>query len=231
MLRSETCSTLVRLFDICHLEWRYRPMDRTGRDNDTWLVQLRGSGPEQQAALRDLRESLIRGLRRALSPPASGDESFLEDAAQDALVRILDRLAQFQGRSRFLTWAISISMRVALTELRRRRWQDVSLDAITAEGAFGSQVAHDRTKRQETDLDRKALLENLHALIASELTDRQRAALVAELRGMPQDEIARQLGSSRNAVYKLTHDARKRLKRAFQAAGYEAADVQSAFGT
>ncbi len=205
-------------------------MDRTGRDNNTWLVQLQGNGPEQQAALADLREALLRGLRRGLSPPASDDEAFMEDAAQDSLVRVLDRLSQFQGRSRFLTWAISISLRVALSELRRRRWHDVSLDAITAEGASGAQTPLDGTKRPEGNWERTALVETLHAAIDSELTAKQRVALVAELRGMPQDDIARQLGSNRNAVYKLTHDARKRLKRALQAAGYEAADVHSAFG-
>jgi RNA polymerase sigma-70 factor (ECF subfamily) len=42
---------------------------------------------------------------------------------------------------------------------------------------------------------------------------------------MPQDEIANQLGSNRNAIYKLTHDARKRLKKCLEAAGYTAVDV------
>jgi len=206
-------------------------MDRTGRDNETWLLQLRSNGPEQQAALSDLRDALVRGLRRGLSPPVTGDEAFLEDAVQDAMVRILERLSQFEGRSRFLTWAISISIRIALSELRRRRWQDVSLDELTAEGAFQSPVPVDGQIQPDTQWERKALLEKLQALIESELTDKQRAALIAELKGMPQDEIARHLGSNRNAVYKLTHDARKRLKQALQTAGYEAADVQSAFAT
>jgi RNA polymerase sigma-70 factor (ECF subfamily) len=46
---------------------------------------------------------------------------------------------------------------------------------------------------------------------------------------MPQDAIARQLGSSRNALYKLTHDARKRLRRGLESAGYEAGDIDAAF--
>jgi len=79
--------------------------------------------------------------------------------------------------------------------------------------------------------ERKAILEKMQALIESELTEKQRAALTAELKGMPQDEIARHLGSNRNAVYKLTHDARKRLKQALQAAGYVAEDVHAAFTT
>ena len=67
------------------------------RDNETWLVQLGGAGLDQQAALSDLREALLRGLRRALSRRAGADDAFLEDVVQDALVRILERLPQFEG--------------------------------------------------------------------------------------------------------------------------------------
>ena len=206
-------------------------MDRTGRDNETWLLQLRSDGPEQQAALSDLRDALVRGLRRGLSPPVTGDDAFLEDAVQDSLVRILDRLSQFEGRSRFLTWAISIAIRVALSELRRRRWQDVSLDELTVDGGFRSHAQVDGRMQPDMKWERKALLETMQGVIESALSEKQRAALSGELKGRPQDEIARHLGSNRNAGYKLTHDARKRLKQALQAAGYEAADVHAAFTT
>ena len=68
----------------------------------------------------------------------------------------------------------------------------------------------------------------LRQVVDNELTDRQRYAIAAELRGMPQDEIARHLGSTRNAVYKLTHDARKKLKLELEAQGYSAADIHQA---
>jgi RNA polymerase sigma-70 factor (ECF subfamily) len=61
------------------------------------------------------------------------------------------------------------------------------------------------------------------------LTARQRTALVGELRGMPQEEIARQLGIGRNALYKLGHDPRKRLKARLAAAGVTDEDVRAAF--
>jgi len=69
----------------------------------------------------------------------------------------------------------------------------------------------------------------MHGLIQNDLTEKQRVALLAELKEMPQDEIARHIGSNRNAVYKLTHDARKRLKQGFEAVGYEMTDIQSIF--
>jgi RNA polymerase sigma-70 factor (ECF subfamily) len=68
----------------------------------------------------------------------------------------------------------------------------------------------------------------MHRVIRDGLTERQRAVLLAELRGMPQDEIARQLGSNRNALYKLTHDARKRLKQGLEQAGFTAEDIRAA---
>ena len=54
-------------------------------------------------------------------------------------------------------------------------------------------------------------------------------ALTAELNEMPQDEIARYLGSNRNALYKLTHDARRRLRQGLEAAGFTAENIGTAF--
>jgi RNA polymerase sigma-70 factor (ECF subfamily) len=199
-----------------------------GRDNATWLAQLRDRGPNQQAALSDLRGALLGGLRRVLSRRGADDE-IAEDAVQEALLRILERLGQFEGRSRFLTWATSIAIHVAMSELRRRRWKDVSLEEVIADADFAPQRRADAPSGPDAQLQRRAILHKLHELIAHELTEKQRAALLAELKGMPQDEIARQLGSNRNAVYKLTHDARKRLRRGLESAGYDAGDIYTAF--
>jgi RNA polymerase sigma-70 factor (ECF subfamily) len=200
------------------------------RENDAWLNDLRSGGPKQHEAISELRAALIRGLRRALSSWPAANDAFLEDAVQDSLLRILERLTQFEGRSRFLTWATSIAIRVAMSELRRQRWKDVSLDELVSDAKFSPEGAREPSSGPEERWEQNALLEKMHALIESELTQRQRSALVAELRGMPQDEIARHLGSTRNAIYKLTHDARRRLKRGLESAGYDAADVRAAFG-
>jgi RNA polymerase sigma-70 factor (ECF subfamily) len=172
------------------------------RDNETWLAHLGGTGPDQQEALSDLR---------------------------DTLVRILERLPQFEGRSRFLTWAMSVAIRVAMSELRRRRWKDVPLDEVVAGGDLTPGRAIADEPGPDAQSEREAILAAMDELIQNGLTEKQREALLAELRGMPQDEIARHLGSNRNAVYKLTHDARKRLKRGLEAAGFTAEDVDAAF--
>ena len=199
------------------------------RDNQTWLAHLGGTGPDQQAALSDLREALLRGLRRALSHRAGAGDEFLEDVVQDALVRILERLPQFEGRSRFLTWAMSVAIRVAMSELRRRRWKDVSLDEVVAGGGLTPGRVIVDEPGPDAQWQREAILAAVHEVIRTGLTEKQRSALLAELRGMSQDEIARQLGSNRNAIYKLTHDARKRLKRGLEAAGFTAEDIGAAW--
>jgi RNA polymerase sigma-70 factor (ECF subfamily) len=199
------------------------------RDNATWRTHLDGTGADQQAALSDLRVALLRGLRRALSHRPGADDASLEDIVQDSLLRILERLPQFEGRSRFLTWAMAIAIRVALSELRRRRWKDVSLDDAVAGADLAPGRSVDDDPGPDARREREAILEAMHEVIRDGLTAKQRAALLAELRGMPQDEIARHLGSNRNALYKLTHDARKRLKRGLESVGFTAEDIRAAF--
>lgn len=184
----------------------------------------------QEAALADLRPALLRGLRRATSHYSKANEAFLEDMVQEALIRILERLDQFEGRSRFVTWATSIAVRIAISELRRHRWRDVSLDDLIEAGKVSG--AHQlASKEVEVELHsaQRALVDAMYEVMHRELTERQRTALLAELRGMPQAEIGRSLGSNRNAIYKLTYDARKKLRRGLEDAGYRGDDVQAAF--
>jgi RNA polymerase sigma-70 factor (ECF subfamily) len=199
------------------------------RNNETWLAHLDGASPDQEAALSDLRGALLGGLRKALSHRAGASDALLEDVVQDSLVRILERIAQFEGRSRFLTWAMAIAIRVAMSELRRQRWKDVSLDEVVAGADLVPERAIDDDPGPEARSEREAILGAMHNVIRNGLTEKQREALHAELRGMPQDEIARHLGSNRNAIYKLTHDARKQLKRGLEAAGFGAEDIHAAF--
>ena len=202
---------------------------RRSRSNEEWLRDLRAGGAHQAAALEDLRRYLLRVLPRAMKRYGTIPDDLVDDVVQDALMLALDRLDSFEGRSRFTTWVTTITVRAAMTELRRRRWKDVSLEEVTADGALAAGDAMDATANPETEAARSHILEAMHEILGNELTDRQRTAVVAELRGMPQEEIGRHLGISRNAVYKLTHDARRKLKRGLEASGFEALDVRAAF--
>jgi RNA polymerase sigma-70 factor (ECF subfamily) len=62
------------------------------------------------------------------------------------------------------------------------------------------------------------------------LTERQRRALIMlGMQGMPMEEAARRLKTNRNALYKLLHDARLRLRQRLQAEGLNVEEVFSAF--
>lgn len=200
----------------------------TKRTNEEWLETLRG--PARDEALTELRASLVRGLSYALAGRYGVDEATIEDFSQDALLRILTRLDTFRGESRFTTWAQKIAVNVAFTELRRRRWQDVSLNGMQ-ESDFIPRMVADPAAGPERRATQRILLSTLRRLIAYELTDRQREAMVAiVLHGMPLEEVARRMGTNRNALYKLLHDARQRLKRRMLAEGLTPQDVLAAFG-
>lgn len=188
------------------------------RDNNEWIAALQAEGPLREAALSSLRELLLIGLKTALKSRSDFVDSHLDDFVQDSLVRILRSLDQFQNRSRFVTWATAIAIRVGLTELRKRRWRDVSLDKLVADTGFEPST----TVEVSTDSERPPIIEAMYQIIGSELTEKQRTVLLAEIKGMAQEEIARQMGSSRNALYKLSHDARLRLKQGLENAGFTA---------
>jgi RNA polymerase sigma-70 factor (ECF subfamily) len=200
------------------------------RTNEEWLAALKG--PDRDEALADLRTFLVRGLGYALSSGSDVDEQILEDFSQEALLKILDNVDTFRGESRFTTWAQKIAVNVAFTELRRRRWQDTSLDELT-EGFspdFVPDMMIDRSAGPAQQATQRMFLESLGRLISTELTDRQRKALVAvRVQGMPLEEVARRMGTNRNALYKLLHDARKRLKARMEADGLSSEDVLAAF--
>jgi RNA polymerase sigma-70 factor (ECF subfamily) len=185
------------------------------RTNQDWLRDLRADSPE---AIEDLRASLVRGLRAALAGRVDGDlDAISEDFAQDALLKILASLDSFRGESRFLTWAQKIAIHVALSDLRRKRWKDVPLQTFTEnpEGQdFTPSFLSDRGPSPETLAARQDLLRSLEKLIFEELTERQRTALLSILQdGLPLREVAERMHTNPNALYKLVHDARTRLKQ------------------
>jgi len=99
-------------------------------DHDDWLMRLKTTDAVRDAALEELRGILVRGLMRALGSRGGG-AAFVDDVIQEALLRILDSLDSFAGRSRFTTWAMTIAIRIGVSELRRKRFRDVSLEQIT----------------------------------------------------------------------------------------------------
>ena len=121
---------------------------------------------------------------------------------------------------------------MALTELRRKRWQDVSLDALaTSPDEMRPVEFADPSPGPAQAHDKKAVTALLHRYIHDELTERQRRALLSVgIYGMPLEEVARRMGSTRNAMYKLLHDARRSLQRKLTADGFSREQLLRVFG-
>jgi RNA polymerase sigma-70 factor, ECF subfamily len=200
------------------------------RSNQEWLVDLQG--PRRAAAIADLRIVLLRGLRYGMASYGV-TEADLEDFVQEALLKTLDNLASYRGEALFTTWAQKIAARVALSELRRRRWRDVSLQDLLAEhegSDFTPAVLTDQGPDPAQIVLRRMMLEKVQRMIAEELTDKQQQAMTAVMQGgMPLQEVAVRMGTNRNALYKLLHDARQRLQKRMQREGLSPDEILAMF--
>lgn len=190
------------------------------RTNEAWLSDLRNNGAEREAALEDLRAVIQKGLPYALSRWLSPDQpqfgALIDEVTQETLLRVLDQLDSFEGRSQFTTWVHKIAVRIALTELRRKRWRDASLDELTENEDLPPPpgLLADPQAGPEVSAERSDMLVRVRRIIDEELTERQRQALILlGVQDIPMEDAARRLKTNRNALYKLLHDARLRLKR------------------
>ena len=208
------------------------------RDNETWLRDLHASDPQRESALADLRSILLRVLPNALSNWLSRDtghfDAFLEDVIQETLPRVLDHLDSFEGRSQFTTWVYKIAIRIALNELRHRKWKEISLDGLE-ESDDPSEMPSERfasdDPHPETVIERKQAVNLIEQIIAEELTPRQRTVMDAiGIKGVSMDEIAIRMGTNRNAIYKMLHDTRLRLKRRLKREGFDPEELLALFG-
>jgi RNA polymerase sigma-70 factor, ECF subfamily len=198
----------------------YNSSTMPSRTNEAWVSDLRNNGAEREAALEDLRAIVQKGLPYALSRWLSPDQpqfsALIDEVTQETLLRVLDQLDSFEGRSQFTTWVHKIAVRIALTELRRKRWRDASLDELTENEDIPPPpgLLADPQAGPDVLAERSDMLVRVRRIIDEELTERQRQALILlGVQDMPMEDAARKLKTNRNALYKLLHDARLRLKR------------------
>jgi RNA polymerase sigma-70 factor (ECF subfamily) len=120
-------------------------------------------------------------------------------------------------------------VRTAFAEMRRRKWRDVSLEEAILGGNERVGVPVDSLADTERITSQRMIMAAFRRFVDEELTVKQRRALLAALGGMHLEEVARRMGTNRNALYKLLHDARKRLKRRMVAEGLSPQEVLRAF--
>lgn len=189
---------------------------------EDWVATLSVPGPEQDEAMRQLHGMMLRAARRQVSRMSGllggvGPEVVEEIAnqsADEAMMALLGKLGEFEGRSRFTTWAYKFAVLQAATDVRSRAWRgrDVHIDGleVAATGAGPPDYA------EAADLS--AVVR--HA-VDTVLTPHQRRILLAlVVEDVPIDVLAERLGATRNALYKTLHDARKRLRAHLRSTGH-----------
>jgi RNA polymerase sigma-70 factor (ECF subfamily) len=210
------------------------------RTNAGWVDGLSGpEGPDAEA-LAELRAHLQRAalfsIRRRLAAARGvmSDEidSLAEDCAQEALLIALQNPGSFRGEARFVTWASAIAVGVAMAALRRRMWRDLSLDhmpdgwhepASSATSSSGWEHPHLAAQRAE-------IWSVIREVVQRDLTERQRHVLnLVVINGVDAEEVAERLAISAGALYKLTHDARRKLKAGLLARGFSTSEILQAF--
>jgi RNA polymerase sigma-70 factor (ECF subfamily) len=191
---------------------------------DSLLTGLRADGREHELAVQELHALLLRaarfevGRRRPTLPHLRGDEldEIALEAADDATLSVLRRLDEFRGESRFTTWAYKFALLEASVKLRKRAWQgrEVPLEPEQWTG-FSS-----GTPSPAATVEQRDVLARLQRAIEDELTPHQRQILVAvALNGVPIDVLADRLNTTRGALYKTLHDARRKLREHLEEEG------------
>src|SRR3954469_13677137 len=184
-----------------------------------WLERLQAEGRDRDLALAELRELLLRAARfevrgRCATLPQirGGDQDDLaEQSAGDAMVAILSKLDDFRGESQFTTWAYKFALYEAAARIRKLSWQGRELP-IEAEAW---PRVPDPGPAPQGEVEMNELLAAIRQEIERSLTPRQREVLVAlALNEVPIDVLADRLGSTRGALYKTLHDARRKLRAA-----------------
>jgi RNA polymerase sigma-70 factor (ECF subfamily) len=210
------------------------------RTNEMWLEHLQDdNSPYQAEALEELRGYLKRGVlgylytRSDLSYLADTElKQMSEDFTQETLLKVQAKLHTFQGRSKLTTWASKIAGNYAISELRRAKWRDLSLDTITAAGTSLHEILTTDYQSSDPDIssERELVWQTITEVINNDLPDRQRRVLAAvHFENIPMAEVARLLETNVNNIYKILHDARLKLKRRLQRLGLEPQYILSLF--
>jgi RNA polymerase sigma-70 factor (ECF subfamily) len=180
--------------------------------------RLHADGPAREDAIAELHALLLRaarfevGRRRAALSHVRGEEfdDIANQAADDALMAVLTKLDTYRGASRFTTWAYKFALLEAGVRLRRRAWQH--REVVLEPDAW--RALADRQQSAHEQVEQADFLDRLGHAIDDTLTQHQRTVFVAlALNEVPIDVLAERMSTTRGALYKTLHDARKRLRR------------------
>ena len=212
---------MVQLASRCHPEAVATPAAGPALDaeSEVWVRRLSAHGREHEGAVDDLHALLVRAARfevgrrqaRAGVRGSAGFDDLAVQAADDALVAILAKLHTYRGTSRFTTWAYKFALLEAAAKVRRRPWRGLEL---RPEADGWAQVLEDSRESPAGHAEASEVIDAVRDAIAEVLTPHQRAVLVAiTLNDIPIDVLAERRSTTRGALYKTLHDARRKLRK------------------
>ena len=187
-------------------------------ESDAWVRRLSGTGRERDDAIQRLHALLLRAARFEVGrrrPPVAvagsdGVDDLAVQAADDALVAILTKLHTYRGQP-LHHLGYKFALLEAAVKLRRRPWHGRELP-LEADG--WAQLHDDRGASSPSgQAEASELIHAVRDAIAEVLTAHQRAVLVAiTLNDVPIDVLAERRNTTRGALYKTLHDARRKLR-------------------
>ena len=193
-------------------------------ESKAWIDRLSPESPDREAAIEALHALLLKaarfeiGRRSPAFPHLRGNDhdDLAHQSAHDALLAVLGKLGEFRGESRFTTWAYKFALLEAAVKVRRRAWQGRELPIEPDSWAL---IADDDSTPQQ-DVEMSEMFAALREAIERDLSPHQREVLLAIiLRGVPIDVLSERLDTTRGALYKTVHDARRKLREALTARG------------
>lgn len=212
------------------------------RTNEEWLHDLRAGSEVQEAATMELRNFLLRAVLYSFNRNLGDfgglarDEilQLAEDCTQDALIAVINHLSDFRGDSKFTTWVYKFAVNIALVTARRERWKGVSLDdlSFSEDSNLFEWMLQDKSPGRAPDQSamQGEVGKIIREVIERDLTEKQRQILIMMVfNEVPMDEVVRRLSTNRNAIYKMLHDARRKLKSGLQARGFEVGETLALF--
>jgi len=186
--------------------------------------RLRAGGQADESAVAELHALLLKAARFEVERRRDSlghlrredHEDLAQQSAGDALLAVLRKIGEFRGESRFTTWAYKFALLEAGVKVRRRAWQGRE---VPLEEQAWSNLA-DAGASVSDQAETHDLLAALRGAIEANLTAHQRQVLVSvTLNDVPIDVLAERLETSRGALYKILHDARRKLRAALAEQG------------
>ncbi|MDZ7720506.1 MAG: RNA polymerase sigma factor [Balneolaceae bacterium] len=211
------------------LDW-FKGRDKNKRSystNEDWIQAL--TPPPDEQAIKQLRSYMLKGLKSVLYKNVDrGLNQFCEDITQDSLLKVLDNIDTFRGESKFTTWAMKIAVREGYSELRRKRYNDISLEQYSSydpEEKDAVEIEHEQAGPDQITHE-SILVKKVMKIMDEQLTEKQKKVLQhLMIDQIPMTVVADMMDSNRNAIYKLVHDARLKLKKSMEAEGINPEEI------